>query len=70
MYRGFQNNCNLRASAYTFNFLMNGHWIQIIGDYMPFMHRAVIGYAHRSDDATIGCGRVHLQLDHNVYNWL
>ena len=69
MYRGFQNNCNLRAHAHTFNFLTNGHWIQIIGDYMPFMHRAVIGYARRSD-ATIGCGRVHLYLDHNVYNWL
>ena len=59
MYRGFQNNCNLRAHAHTFNFLTNGHWIQIIGDYMLYMHRAVIGYAHQSG-AAIGYARVHI----------
>ena len=59
MYRGFQNNCNLRAHAHTFNFLTNGHWIQIIGDYMLYMHRVVIGYAHQSG-AIIGYARVHI----------
>ena len=61
MYRGFQNNCNLRAHAHTFNFITNGHWIQIIGDYMLYMHRAVIGYAHQSG-AAIGYGRVHIYI--------
>ena len=59
MYRGFQNNCNLRAHAHTFNFLTNGHWIQIIGDYMLYMHRVVIGYMHQSG-AIIGYARVHI----------
>ena len=59
MYRGFQNNCNLCTRAHTFNFLRNGHWIQIIGDYMLYMHRVVIGRAHQSG-AIIGYARVHI----------